>query len=102
MYIIIQTTTNNKKEAKKLAKLLIENKLAACIQISKINSVYTWENKLCCEKERLLSIKTKQEHYQTIEKLIKENHSYDTPEIISYELNNLSKEYALFINENTK
>ena len=102
MYIIIQTTTKNKKEAKKLTKLLITKKLAACIQISKINSFYTWENKLCVDKERLLSIKTKQEHYEEIEILIKENHSYETPEIISYELNNLSKEYALFINENTQ
>lgn len=102
MYIIIQTTTKNKKEAKKLIKLLITKKLAACVQISKINSFYTWENKLCVDKERLLSIKTKKEHYEEIEKLIKENHSYDTPEIISYELNNLSKEYALFINENTQ
>jgi len=102
MYIIIQTTTGTKKEAKKLTKLLITKKLAACIQISKINSFYTWANKLCVDKERLLSIKTKQEHYEEIEKLIKENHSYDTPEIISYELTNLSKEYALFINENTQ
>ncbi|PHR70492.1 MAG: divalent-cation tolerance protein CutA [Arcobacter sp.] len=102
MYIIIQTTTKNKKEAKKLTKLLITKKLAACIQISKINSFYTWENKLCVDKERLLSIKTKQEHYEEIEILIKENHSYETPEIISYELNNLSKAYALFINENTQ
>ena len=102
MYIIIQTTTNNKKEAKKLTKLLIKNKLAACVQISKINSFYTWENKCCMDKERLLSIKTKQEHYKTIETLIKENHSYETPEIISFELNNLSSEYALFINENTQ
>ena len=102
MYIIIQTTTKNKKEAKKLIKLLITKKLAACVQISKINSFYTWENKLCVDKERLLSIKTKKEHYEEIEKLIKQNHSYETPEIISYELNNLSKEYALFINENTQ
>ncbi len=102
MYIIIQTTTGNKKEAKKLAQLLITKKLAACIQISKINSFYTWENKLCMDKERLLSIKTKQEHYEKIENLIKENHSYETPEIISYELTNLSKAYALFINENTQ
>jgi len=101
MYIIIQTTTGNKKEAKKLAQLLITKKLAACIQISKINSFYTWENKLCMDKERLLSIKTKQEHYEKIENLIKENHSYDTPEIISYELTNLSKEYAFFLEENT-
>lgn len=102
MYIIIQTTTGNKKEAKKLAKLLITKKFAACIQISKINSFYTWENKLCCDKERLLSIKTKQEHYKEIENLIKENHSYETPEIISLEITKGSKGYFSFINANTK
>jgi periplasmic divalent cation tolerance protein len=100
--LIIQTTTSNKKEAKKIAKLLIKNKLAACIQIKKINSIYSWNDKLCEDKEYLLSIKTKKENYKEIERKIKENHSYDLPEIIGINITKISREYKNFIKENTK
>jgi len=102
MYIIIQSTVKRKKDAKKLAKLLIEKKLAACIQVSKIKSFYMWENKLCKDKEKLLSIKTKKEHYKKVEKILKKNHPYETPEIISMGIKKGSKEYFSFIKDNTK
>jgi len=96
---IIQTTTSSKKEAKKIAKLLIQKKLVACIQISKINSFYKWDGQVCEDKEYLLNIKTKKENYKKIEREIKENHSYDLPEIIGTKIVSLSKEYKNFINE---
>ncbi len=98
--IIIQTTCNFKKEAKEIAKILIEEKLAACVQISKVNSIYTWEDQLCEDKEYLLSIKTKKENYKRIQRKIKENHSYDLPEIISFDITKISSEYKNFIDEN--
>lgn len=100
--IIVQTTCDNKKEAKEIAKVLLKNKLAACIQISKINSFYTWKNELCDEKEFLLSIKTKKENFKKIKRKIKEIHSYDLPEIISIDISNASKEYTKFIEDNSK
>ncbi len=99
--IMIQTTCKNKKEAKKIAKVLLENKLAACIQISKINSFYTWKNKICNEAENLLSIKTKKDNFKKIKRKIKEIHSYDLPEIISFDIRNVSSEYAKFIENNS-
>jgi len=99
---LVQTTTNSYKEAKKIAKVLIKKKLAACIQISKIESFYEWDNTICEDKEYLLSIKTKKENYKKIEREIKENHSYDLPEIIGTKIVSLSKEYKNFIKENTK
>ncbi len=101
-YIIIQTTCSNKIEAKSIAKNLIENKLAACIQMSEIESFYTWENKICNEKEILLSIKTKKENFKKIKSKIKELHSYDVPEIISLRIENASKEYKKFIRKTCK
>lgn len=99
---IIQTTCSNKKEANKLAKLLLEEKLAACIQISKIESFYIWDKKLCDDKEYLLNIKTKKSFYKKIESKIKENHSYDVPEIICIDIQNSSKDYNKFIEKNCK
>jgi len=99
---IIQTTCASQKEAKKIAKILIEKKLAACVQITKIQSVYMWKEKLCRDKERLLFIKSKRKHFKKIENEIKKNHSYDLPEIIEIKITKASKEYSQFIDENTK
>ena len=100
--IIVQTTYSNKKEARKIAKTLIESKLAACIQMSKIESFYMWEDEFSNDKEILLSIKTKKENFKKIKSKIKELHSYDVPEIIGVGIKNVSKDYKKFIGDNTK
>ena len=100
--IIVQTTCPNKEEASNIAKSLIENKLAACIQMSEIESFYMWEDEFCNDKEILLNIKTKKENFKKIQSKIKELHSYDVPEIISIDIDKASKEYKNFIKENTK
>lgn len=100
--IIVQTTCSSKKEAKYIAKILIKKKLAACVQLRKIKSFYYWKNKLCVDKEVLLSIKTKKENFKKIQRKIKENHSYDLPEIIEIQITNASIEYLQFIKGNTK
>ncbi len=99
--LVVQTTTAKKKEAKKLAKILLKKRLGACIQISKIKSFYTWKGRVCEDKEFLLSIKTKKSCFKKIQREIKENHSYDLPEIIAIPIQKSSKEYRKFIGENT-
>ena len=98
--IIIQTTCVNKNEAQKIAKKLIEKKLAACVQMTDIESFYMWENEFCNDKEVLLNIKTKKENFKKIQSKIKELHSYDVPEIICINIENVSKDYKKFIGEN--
>jgi len=99
---LIQTTTNNYKEAKKIAKVLLEKRLGACIQISKIDSLYMWKGELCEDKEYLLNIKTKKSNYEKIQRKIKENHSYDVPEIIAFPIKKTEKKYKKFIKDNTQ
>ena len=95
--LIIKTTFSNKKEARKIGKLLLDDKLAACVQITKIDSIYKWENQICEDKEYLLTIKTKKENYKKIERKIKENHSYDLPQIIAIKIKKSSDEYENYI-----
>ncbi|MFY9103785.1 divalent-cation tolerance protein CutA [Aliarcobacter cryaerophilus] len=99
--VIVQTTTSNEEEAKKIAKILIQDKLAACVQLKSIESLYNWDGKLCCERETLLSIKTKKELFSKVKSKILELHSYDTPEIIELDISNISEDYLKFIKENT-
>ncbi len=100
--IIVQTTTNSKDEAKNIAKILLKNKLAACIQISKIDSLYMWKDEINKDEEYLVIIKTKKEKFKKIKSKIKELHSYDLPEIISIKIHSLSKEYKKYIGDNIK
>ena len=99
--VIVQTTTSSKEEAKNIAEILIQYKLAACIQLKEIESIYNWDGKLCCERETLLSIKTKKELFSKVKSKILELHSYDTPEIIELDISNISEDYLKFIKENT-
>lgn len=56
-YIQVFTTTNDKEEARKISRKLVENKLASCAQITKIESIYRWEEKIEETEEFLLIIK---------------------------------------------
>lgn len=99
--VLIQTTCATKEEARKIAKILIEEKLAACIQMFEIESFYNWNNEFCCDNETLLNIKTRKDNFEKIKSKILELHSYDLPEIIQLDITNTSEEYLKFIKGNT-
>jgi len=81
-YAMVITTCPSEKEAKEIANLLLEKKLAACVQLFPINSFYIWQNKINNDNEITLFIKCKQAFYQQIEDAIKAVHPYEVPEII--------------------
>ncbi|MCT7568283.1 divalent-cation tolerance protein CutA [Aliarcobacter butzleri] len=99
--IIIQTTCSSEEEAENIAKILIEEKFAACVELSQIKSFYNWDNQFCSDKETLLNIKTRKKHFKKIKSKIKELHSYDVPEIIQLDISKSSKKYLKFIKDNT-
>ena len=80
--IIIYTTIGSREEAKKFSKHIIENKLAGCTNISEINSMYFWEDKITDEKEFAILIKTTKEKVEELKKEIKKVHPYEIPCII--------------------
>ena len=92
--LIIFTTTPNAEEAETLARKIVEAKLAACVQVlPQMKSFYFWENKIQVDSEHLLLIKTLEEKYDELEKFIKANHSYDTPEIVAVPSEKVSDDY---------
>ena len=99
--VLIQTTCASRIEAKNIAKILIDSKLAACVQLSEVESFYTWNDEFCSDNETLVSIKTRKENFEKVKSKIKEYHSYDVPEIIEIDITNSSKKYLKFIGENT-
>ncbi|MFC1754099.1 divalent-cation tolerance protein CutA [Thermoproteota archaeon] len=77
--IFIYITCKDKKEAKSIAKELIEKKLIACANIFPIESLYNWEGKLVDEEETVLLCKTREGNYNDVAKAVKKMHSYEVP-----------------------
>lgn len=99
-YCIVITTCDNENIKDKIINNLLEKKLAACIQVSKVDSHYFWKGKIENTNEFLLNIKTKQDFYCDVEKCILENHSYETPEIILIPIEKGYNDYLKWIEEN--
>ena len=82
-YGVLLTTTPNREEAATIAKLLIEEKLAACVQLLPIESFYAWQGKTQNEAEILLLVKTRSALFEQAIARIKAAHSYTVPEIVA-------------------
>jgi len=100
MYIVIFVTASSRNEAKKIAKVLLKNKCAACVNIiAGMKSLFHWQGKIDTAKELLLVIKSKQSKLSKIIKLVKSKHSYEVPEIIALPIVGGEKKYLRWINE---
>ncbi|WP_076791742.1 divalent-cation tolerance protein CutA [Chlorobium sp. KB01] len=85
-YCMVITTTPDREEAEHLAEGILENRLAACIQMADIRSFFLWEGAMQKEDEVVLSIKTTEARYSELEAYILEFHPYDVPEIIKLQV----------------
>lgn len=96
--IIILTTVPDRALANTLAGKLVEERLAACVQIlPQMTSVYYWEGEVQRDDEHLLLIKTQEDKYTEIEDFIKHNHTYDVPEIVSLRPVRVSDDYRAWL-----
>ncbi len=101
-YIVVLTTVGTKQFANDLAQSIVEARLAACVQIQAVQSVYRWKDKVCAEPEWLLSIKTVEARYTELEQHIRANHSYETPEIVRVPIAGGSEKYLAWIGESVR
>ncbi len=99
-YFIFLVTVANIKEGQKIAKILVENKLAACVNIiQNVFSIYRWKGKIEEDNEHLLIIKTIENKADLIIQKISEIHSYTVPECIGIKLEKGSEKYLKWIKE---
>ncbi len=99
---IAYITTKSNKEAKQIARLLIEKKVAACVNIiDNMNSLYMWEGKLVDETETVIIAKTRESVMDKLIRYVKENHSDSCPCVIALPVTNGNKEYLDWIVKET-
>lgn len=96
------TTVPKQELGKSIAKLLLKQKLAACIQMIPISSMYTWNDAMVADSEYLLLIKTQSGFFGAIKDCIASNHPYKVPEIIETPITNGSTSYLEWIINVTK
>ena len=102
-YIQVVTTISGKRGAEKIAKALINKRLAACVQIAgPIKSIYRWKGKIETAKEWVCVIKTRKNLYEKVEAAIKKIHPYEVPEIIAVPIAAANKDYLKWIKLNSE
>jgi periplasmic divalent cation tolerance protein len=96
--IVVLITTSSEEEARKIAKLLVNQRKAACVNIiSRVDSLFWWKDKLDSARESLLLVKTKASLFPEIISLVKEIHSYEVPEIIALPIIAGSEDYLKWL-----
>lgn len=99
-FIVVYVTAGSGEEAERLARSLVEERLAACVnRIKSVQSVYRWQGKVEQSEEELLVIKTKKSLFLRLEKRVRELHSYSVPEIIAQPIIKGSPAYLRWLAE---
>ena len=97
-FLQVFITAGDREEARRLARALVERRLAGCVQIvSPIESIYWWEDEIESAEECLCLIKTSRARYEALEAAIRELHSYDTPEILAMPVAEGNRDYLQWL-----
>jgi periplasmic divalent cation tolerance protein len=98
---VVLVTCSSEEEASRIARALVTERLAACVNIfdSPVRSVYRWKGRIETAMEHLLVIKTRRARVRALEAAVKRLHSYQTPEVISLPVAEGSRKYLAWLDE---
>jgi periplasmic divalent cation tolerance protein len=96
--LIVLSTASSPEEAGRIARHLVEARLAACVNlVEKVASVYRWKDTVETATETLMIIKTSDSHVEAVEAAIRELHSYETPEVLALPVSSGSDDYLRWL-----
>ncbi|MEY5100070.1 MAG: hypothetical protein RJA36_2789 [Pseudomonadota bacterium] len=97
--ICVHTTTDTHERALALGRAIVERQLGACVQVSRIDSVYRWEGEVRTEPEFRLLVKTTRARYAQVEAVLRELHPYELPAIWAVEIALAEPGYAQWVRD---
>ncbi|MDH2907411.1 MAG: divalent-cation tolerance protein CutA [Candidatus Nitrosotalea sp.] len=101
MGIVIVSTYPDKKSISQVAHVVVQRKLAACVNYTKINSIYSWKGKIEDTGEFLALFKTTAKSKQKLKEEIAKSHPYQVPEIVELKMDSVSVPYMKWLDEST-
>jgi len=101
---VVFVTCSSEEEASRIARALVAERLAACVNIleSPVRSVYRWKGNVETAMEHLLVIKTRRARLAALEAAVKRLHSYDTPEVIALPVAEGSRKYLSWLDASVR
>ena len=99
--VVIVSTYPNKNSISKVANELVKSQLAACVNITKISSIYAWKGKIENSSEYLALFKTTEKNKKKLKQKIKDTHPYDVPEIAEIDVKSINNSYLKWLVEST-
>ncbi len=99
MFSIVYITAGSREEAVRIGKILVEERLAACVNIFPITSIFRWEDNVDETGEFGIIVKTKTAKVEHIEKRVRELHSYEVPCVISFRIDKGSAGFLKWIED---
>jgi len=101
-FVVALSTTASMEEAKKIARVLIERRLAACVNlVPEVLSIYRWKGDVCTDDEVLLVIKTRRTCLAKIKQVLGDLHQYEVPELIALDIMNGLENYLHWVQQET-
>jgi periplasmic divalent cation tolerance protein len=101
--IVVLITAPGEEDAARIAKALVEERLAACVNIVKgVRSIYRWKDEVFDEPECLMLVKTVSDNFERLQARVRELHGYEVPEIIALPVVKGFREYLDWVEENTR
>jgi periplasmic divalent cation tolerance protein len=101
--LIIFSTCGSEEEAKRLAQVLVEEKLAGCVNVIRgIESIYRWEDKVESAAECLLVIKTEAGRFDALSARLQDLHSYEVPEVVAFPIVRGAEKYLGWLKEQVR
>lgn len=100
--IVVVTTVGTEEQAYLIAREIVSRRQAACVNIVPgVRSIYRWKGKICKDGELLLIVKTLEEEFEAVAATIRELHSYELPEILSFGVSRGESQFLQWIADST-
>ena len=100
--LVVLITTSNRREARRIAGVLVKNNLAACATVvTSVTSIFRWKGKVQTSREALLIVKTSVRRYPMLERFVRSMHSYEVPEIIALSVQQGFRPYLEWVQKET-